>query len=97
MTPLQDAVWRLRSLCKDAGIYTLSSLDCFVHAGAGGTQEQIATNSHQSKSAAGIFLNMNEIHGLIALERKPNEKRKPISYTEDGQKLIAQLTKLLCP
>lgn len=96
MTSLQEAVRKLRLLCKDNGIYTLSSLECFVHAGDGVTQGEIATNSNQSASAVGVWVNLAEVHGLLSLERLPSGRRKPISYTVAGEELIEEFQKILC-
>jgi len=97
MTPLQEAVWKLRLLCKENGIFTLSSLDCYVHAGDGVTQEGIAKNSHQTQSAVGTWVNLAEAHGLLEMGTTPGRKRRPITYTPDGKNLLDQLAALLCP
>ena len=78
----------------DYGIYTMASLACFMHIKPGLNQQELSRLTGQSDSSVGQWINLYDLHGLVALEITPKKHGGAIrqtvtgiSYTDKGQKL----------
>jgi hypothetical protein len=92
---LMNAVSRLRELCSQHGIYTLSALSTFIAIGEKLSPGFMRKKFKQSKTCTYDWLVLFELHGLIEREDAPIGMAKKARYTEDGERLLEQLNLLL--
>ena len=93
----EDAINRLKKMCNENGIYSLSALVVFLHLSPGRTQKEISRLTRQTTSTVNDWIKLFISYGLlVGWERKRFAKHE-IKLTTDGEALLSAIKAILSP